>query len=296
MEDWQPSAQDIRNSTTISNEKIEQHVREFTVALKTAAARGGAPCVVCVCPSNRTSAGSSANAAFFQEMESFLAAEVSAVSGLHLVTTSEMSSLYPVSDPYDPQGDELGHVPYTPPFFTALATMVARKLHLLKRAPSKVIVLDCDNTLWAGVCGEDGPGGIRLDSPWRELQQFMREQAQTGRVLCLCSKNNEEDVSAVFAQRSDMPLRRDDFVAARINWRPKSENLKALAKELNLGLDSFVFVDDNPVECAEVQANCPEVTALQLPEPPELIPQFLKHCWVFDQRQITAEDKQRTSQ
>jgi FkbH-like protein len=186
-------------------------------------------------------------------------------------------------------------VPYTSAFFTALATMVARKFHLLKRSPAKVIVLDCDNTLWAGVCGEDGPGGIRLDSPWRELQQFMREQAQSGRVLCLCSKNSEDDVRAVFAQRSEMPLRLEDFAAARINWRPKSENLKALAAELNLGLDSFIFVDDNPVECAEVQANCPEVTALQLPEPPELIPQFLKHCWIFDRRQATAEDKQRTA-
>jgi amino acid adenylation domain-containing protein/FkbH-like protein len=296
MEDWDPASHGPRDAITLYLEKIEQHTREFMTSLKQAAAHSAAPYLVCVCPSVRASTSSSKNAAFFHEMETRLATELTGISGVHLVTTQELQDLYPVADPYDPHGDELGHVPYTPAFFTALATMVARKFHLLKRAPSKVVVLDCDNTLWAGVCGEDGPTGIRLDSPWRELQQFMREQAQSGRVLCLCSKNNEEDVSAVFAQRSEMPLRRDDFVATRINWRPKSENLKTLAKELNLGLDSFVFVDDNPVECAEVEANCPEVTVLQLPEPPDLIPQFLKHCWVFDRSQATAEDRQRTAQ
>ena len=91
-----------------------------------------------------------------------------------------------------------------------------------------------------------------------------------------------------------MPLKLEHFAATRINWLPKSENLKALAEELNLGMESFVLVDDNPVECAEVLANCPGALALQLPESPELIPQFLKHCWIFDHQTVTAEDTQRT--
>jgi len=109
----------------------------------------------------------------------------------------------------------------------------------------------------------------------------------------VCSKNSEEDVREVFAQRLDMPLRREHFAAWRINWSPKSENLKSIAKELNLGLDSFIFVDDNPVECAEVEANCPGVLTLQLPEDPAGIPQFLKHCWAFDILKVTAEDARR---
>src|SRR6185437_3995515 len=109
----------------------------------------------------------------------------------------------------------------------------------------------------------------------------------------VCSKNSEEDVREVFAQRLDMPLRHEHFAAWRVNWLPKSENIKSIAQELNLGLDSFIFVDDNPVECAEVEANCPDVLTLQLPENPEEIPQFLKHCWAFDVQKVTAEDARR---
>ena len=91
-------------------------------------------------------------------------------------------------------------------------------------------------------------------------------------LLCLCTKNTEADVDEVFRCRSDFPLRRESFVGAKVNWRPKSENIKELANELNLGPDSFIFVDDNPMECAEVEANCPGVIALRLPDEPERIP------------------------
>ena len=128
-----------------------------------------------------------------------------------------------------------------------------------------MIVLDCDNTLWKGVCGEDGPLGIEITPPYRALQEFMVGQANAGRLLCLCSKNNESDVLDVFEQRTDMLLREEHFVSRRINWNSKSDNLQSLARELNLGLESFIFVDDNPVECADVEINCPGVLTLQLP-------------------------------
>jgi len=113
-------------------------------------------------------------------------------------------------------------------------------------------------------------------------------------LLCPCSKNNEEDVLEVFARRPEMPLRLEHIVSRRINWRPKSENLKSLAKELQLGLDSFIFIDDDPVECAEVQARCPEVLTLQLPSDAQIIPRFLEHVWAFDHVKTTAEDTKRT--
>jgi FkbH-like protein len=121
----------------------------------------------------------------------------------------------------------------------------------------------------------------------------MRAQHEAVMLLCLCSKNNEDDVNEVFAQRLDMPLRREHLIGSRLNWQPKSENLKSLAQELGLGLDSFIFVDDNPVECAEVEANCPDVLTIQLPEDPQQIPQFLRHCWVFDHLTRTTEDIKR---
>src|ERR1044071_518932 len=117
-------------------------------------------------------------------------------------------------------------------YFAVLGTMLARKFHALKRPVFKAIVLDCDNTLWSGVCGEDGPKGIQLDACRRVLQQFMLAQRQSGMLLCLCSKNNEADVHAVFSGGPEMPLRLQDFAACRLNWLAKSENLKSLAQEL----------------------------------------------------------------
>ena len=294
LEDWERGSQaSAAADSTVPGDQLGRTAAELVAALKAASARGSAPCLVCFCPPSTGAAADGQRAGRLAETESRLAAELAGLAGVYLLGAAELAAWYPVPDYYDASADELGHVPYTPVFFTALATAVARKFHALKRPAYKVLVLDCDQTLWSGVCGEDGPQGIRLDPPRQALQTFAREQQAAGMLLCLCSKNNEEDVREVFAQRLDMPLRQEHFAAWRLNWQPKSENLKSLARELQLGLDSFIFVDDNPVECAEVEANCPEVLTLQLPENPELIPQFFKHCWVFDRLKLTAEDRQR---
>src|SRR6185369_5005034 len=101
---------------------------------------------------------------------------------------------YPVADYDDPQGDELGRIPYTPLFFTALGSTLARTLYALEQPAYKVIVLDCDQTLWQGVCGEDGPLGVTISPPYQALQQRMVAQHDAGMLLCLCSKNDERDV------------------------------------------------------------------------------------------------------
>ena len=284
LEDW--LGEDEEQGTNGEGESVAR-AQEFVAAMRSAANRGSAPTLVVLCPPSPGYQKSS------REAEGLITAELEKLGNIYVVTTNELFDLYPVEDFYDPRGDELGRVPYTPVFFTALATMITRKFHALQRSPYKVIVLDCDQTLWGGVCGEDGPHGICLDAPRKTLQDFMRAQQAAGRLLAVCSKNSEEDVREVFAQRLDMPLRHEHFAAWRVNWSAKSENLKSIAKELNLGLDSFIFMDDNPVECAEVEANCPGVLTLQLPEDPAAIPQFLKHCWAFDVLKVTAEDTRR---
>src|SRR2546427_9562075 len=115
-----------------------------------------------------------------------------------------------------------------------------------------------------------------------------------GMLLCLCSENNEKDALDVFDQRSDMPLKREHLVSWRINWNSKSENIRSLANELNVGLDSFIFIDDNPVDCADVKINCPGVLTLQLPQDTESFPSFLNHIWAFDHMGSTEEDQNRT--
>ena len=170
---------------------------------------------------------------------------------------------------------------------------MARKIHVLTSSPYKVIVLDCDNTIWSGVVGEDGVDGIEISEEWRQMQQRMVELSEKGFLLCLCSKNEESDVLEVFDKRTEMVLKRDRLVSWRINWQRKSENIKSLAQELKLGLDSFIFLDDNPIECAEVRSACPEVLVLEFPKA-ERITRFLGHVWPFDRLSITSEDQQRT--
>lgn len=219
---------------------------------------------------------------------------LSNTNNVFVSTSEDIRQLYPVENYYDEQRDKLGHIPFTEEYYTALGTAIFRKVYTSLRSPYKVIVLDCDNTLWGGVCGESGPNGIKLSKPFRYLQSFMLKQKNVGKILCLCSKNVEEDVDKVFDTRSDMILTENDIVASKINWVPKSANIKELSYELNLGLDSFIFIDDNPVECAEVRSQCPEVLTLNLPEKAEDIPSFLNNVWAFDALSTTTEDKNRT--
>ena len=219
---------------------------------------------------------------------------VSEMPNVYTISSTLPLQRYSVIDYYDPHSYVLGHIPYTTDWYAAVGTTIFRTIFNLTRTPLKAIVLDCDNTLWEGVCAEVGPSGVHVSPPYRALQQFMVDQMNAGKLLCLCSKNNEADVLAVFDERSDLSIKREHIVSWRINWKSKSENIKSLAKELNLGLDSFIFIDDNPVDCADVRINAPDVLTLQVPPNSSLIPSFLEHVWSFDSISFTNEDRNRT--
>jgi FkbH-like protein len=274
---------------------IEHCAADLAAALAEAARQAAVPLLVFLCPASPAAAA----VAPFQALAAVLAARLTAaaagVPNLHLFPASDLTTLYPVAELHDPYADRIGHVPYTPVGFAALATLVARRLYALNRPPIKVLALDCDNTLWAGVCAEDGPEGVVLDAPRRQLQELAVAQQQAGVLLCLCSKNQEADVWATFDRRPDFPLRREHLTAWRIDWSPKPANLRRLADELGLGLDSFVLVDDSPVECAAVRAACPEVMVLELPAAAAAIPGVLRHWWAFDHLRTTAEDRERSA-
>ena len=241
---------------------IEQNIQELIAALQTATARSATPYLICLCPD---SPQRDANPNWTrQQWQDQLTAALGSSQSIYWIDAAAFE-LYPVSDYYDPQRDQLGHIPFTPQFYAALGTLIARRLYAIKRPPHKVIVLDCDNTIWKGVVGEDGVMGIDITPGYKFLQAFMVAQQKSGMILCFCSKNNEADVLEVFEKRPELPLQLEHLVAWRINWLPKSENLKALAQELNLGLDSFIFLDDNPMECAEVKLSCPEVLDASTP-------------------------------
>ena len=139
---------------------------------------------------------------------------------------------------------------------------------------AKVIALDADNTLWGGIIGEDGINGIALgpEYPGNTYVAFQRrllEFQQRGFILVLCSKNNPADLDEVLENHPQI-LRSEHFAARRVNWDPKPHNLAALAEELNLGLSSFIFVDDSDYECSIVRHELPQVEVVQTPRIPSL--------------------------
>ena len=164
----------------------------------------------------------------------------------------------------------------------------------------KCLVLDCDNTLWGGIIGEDGLDGIKLDGhdyPGRiyyDFQKTILRLVERGILITLCSKNNQQDVFDVLNKHPWCLLKSTHLSAYRINWTDKAANLSSLAKELNLGLDSFVFVDDNPRELSLVKQLLPEVTVLQVPEKLYEFPRLLLRDALFDTLSSAQEDKLRT--
>ena len=208
-----------------------------------------------------------------------------------LIDDNEVRARYAVGDWADPTADRAGGVPYTDEYFAALAASVTRRIVGERATTRKVIVLDCDDTLWGGSCAELGAEGVSIEPHHQHLQRLMVAQAEQGRLICLASKNDEEDVKAVFETRRDMILGFEHIVAHRIDWEPKPDNLQAMATELELGLDSFVFVDDNPVECSQMEHAHPAVLILRLPAAGT--DRFLDHCWALDRAFTTREDGRR---
>jgi FkbH-like protein len=215
--------------------------------------------------------------------------ECQAIPGWSAVDLSDVITQYSVSEARDPFTDELGNIPFTEEMYVAAATAAARWIRAACTKPRKVIALDCDQTLWQGIYGE---GTMSVTPPYRKLQEFMLRQREQGMLLVLVSKNNEADVLDALDSAS-CALRSDHCAAWQINWESKSDNLKALSDDLGLALNSFIFIDDNPLECMDVRNRCPEVLTIQLPSDPLAIPAFLDHMWAFDRMAATEEDRTR---
>lgn len=163
----------------------------------------------------------------------------------------------------------------------------------------KVLVLDLDNTLWGGVIGEDGLEGIRLGSPsaageaYQALQKYVLELKERGVILAVCSKNNDDEAKLPFVSHDSTILHLDDFAAFCANWRPKSDNLREIARKINVGLDSIVFLDDNPVERSAVRRELPEVAVPELTaDPSDMVP-ILDSNLYFESLVLTEEDRER---
>lgn len=293
LEDWLP--RDRSHDHLESHlEQLRRAVAEFLDAMTNFRARSSSTLQLFVCP-----VSAALPAVYSQrvaKIQNYMVERLAAVNNLVVCSHEQLTRLYPVDEYENPLTERIGHIPYTPGYFTAIATFMARRIAVQVKPPYKVIAVDCDNTLWAGIVGEDTVAGLHFSPHHLRLQELLVRQQNAGMLVCLCSKNSRQDVEAVFAQRPEMILKWEHVIAERINWQPKWRNLESLAAELGLALDSFIFIDDNALECAEVAARCPSVLTLQVPPEPADYAHFLDHVWAFDRTGVTEEAQARTTQ
>ena len=171
----------------------------------------------------------------------------------------------------------------------------------LTTGPKKVLILDLDNTLWGGVVGETGPLGIALGESadgeaFRAFQRYLKDLAARGVVLAVASKNNPADAREPFEKNPDMVLTLDDFAAWEVNWEPKAVTIERISQTLNLGLDSFVFFDDNPAEREQIRQGLPEVAVVEVPEDPAEYVRALQAGLWFETTGLTGADLERVEQ
>lgn len=196
----------------------------------------------------------------------------------------------------------MGSIPYSMKAIRLLAKEITDFVDHLEETRKKVLVVDLDNTLWGGVIGEDGPEGIVLGESllgacYRDAQKRIKEIADTGVLLVVVSKNNVSDVDLAFTN-PHMVLKKEDFIYIISNWELKSSNIMKVAEDLNLGLSSFVFLDDNPVECEEVSLRLPDVSVSSFPKDIAELPSTIneiynKYFWCW---KGTKEDKEKKAQ
>ncbi|MBT6439580.1 MAG: HAD-IIIC family phosphatase, partial [Flavobacteriales bacterium] len=191
-------------------------------------------------------------------------------------------------------------VPYSNAVFENAAMDMSAAINTLAGKSRKLIIVDLDNTLWGGVVGETGWQGIRLGGhdfvgeAFCDFQRCLRALSRRGIQLAIVSKNDEVVALEAIDKHSEMLLQRDDFAGWRINWHDKAENIASLVEELNLGLDSVVFIDDNPTERDRVRGAFPQILVPEWPEDPTAYASTLRKLNCFDTAALSNEDRMRT--
>ena len=220
-----------------------------------------------------------------------------ASSRIVVIDADHALSTLPARDQVDPKLWYYGRLPYSSEATRLLAFAFADAWKLLKRGPAKVVAVDFDNTLWGGVygddglerlaCGDDFPGNAFLG-----LQQECLRLKGQGLLLVGLSKNNP-DAMSVFGRHLGMALKAEDFASVAVNWESKADNIRKIARELNLGLDSFLFLDDSPHEREAMRRLCPEVLVPEMPLDPAERPLWLRRLAATWPVRLTAEDEAR---
>lgn len=220
---------------------------------------------------------------------------------IYLVDISYVQTLYGRKRFHDEKLYYLAKMPFSTEVLPAIAREVISIVKAVMARFKKCVILDLDQTLWGGVIGDDGLEGIQigelgLGHAFQEFQCWLKELTKRGIILAVCSKNDENVAKEPFLKHPEMVLRLEDIAVFVANWEDKADNIKKIADILNLGMDSFVFIDDNPFERNLVRSMLPEVTVPELPEDPALYLSYLKEQNLFETISYSEADQDRTRQ
>ena len=233
------------------------------------------------------------------ELNNFLRSTLRGVANAYFVDLNLCLARVGGKTFYDDRYWHIGRAPYSREALSEIASEDFKFIRSLKGKSKKCLVLDCDNVLWGGIIGEDGISGIQLGktypgSPYYEFQQEVLNFYNRGILIALCSKNNADDVWEVFRSHPDMAIKEMHIAAAEINWDDKATNLKRIAANLNIGLESLVLIDDSEFEVNLVHRVIPEVTVIHFPKDKTVeYRSMLASCGLFDTITVSVEDRER---
>lgn len=277
-------AADLERFGPVDDALLAELRTAYPAALRTLAERTGKPLLVGFLPA-------ASEAERFTEWERGIAAELAETPGIAVLGPDDWTRYHAVADLFDARTERLAHLPFTPAFQAAVALTLAEVVRTVRRPAPKVIAVDGDETLWGGVAGEAGPEAVDLTGPRALLARRLLQWRQAGALLALVSNNDEATVRAVL-DRPDSLLKAEHFSVLSAAWGPKPARIAEAARTLNLGVDSFLFLDDNPAEIAKMRAALPQVLSVTCPPAPEL-DAFLARLWPLVPAAATAEDALR---
>lgn len=218
-----------------------------------------------------------------------------------LIDLSSIQNLYGRKELHDEKLYYIAKMPISTNLLPEVAKQVVDIIKALNGKIKKCVVLDLDNTLWGGVIGDDGLksiqiGELGLGHAFSEFQMWLKELKNRGIILTVCSKNNEDIAKEPFEKHPEMVLRLEDISMFVANWQDKASNIKHIQETINIGMDSLVFIDDNPFERNLVKELIPDITVPDLPEDPAMYLSYLKSLNLFETASYSENDKDRTKQ
>ncbi len=266
-----------------SCEKIDSFIEN----LKISASYCLAKIIVCVCPSYENE--------FLSKIDLIVLIK-NAIKNYSNIIFLDLSKKLTKEEPsriYDAFSEQEAKLPYTEYFDIGFSLMLLKKIYGVIHNNYKVLVVDCDNTLWTGVCAENQINEISLSDANIFLQKKLISLHKKGFITIVCSKNTEVDVRNVFKSHPDMLISEKHVTAWKVNWMPKHENIKSIASTLNLPLSSFIFIDDNLIECHEVELFLPEVLTINYVNEYRSLKRLLNNLWAFEKTIVSKQSSNR---